>query len=163
MEDGLGLFCQLSQEVLDDPTQGMAALVEASDKIFERLEERVPGAVLRDATRSMAPEGMRLALLNWCEADYRVGLEAARLLFRCLPRLAEVEAADLYLPKRICRRLYEWDVEVARDHLMAIEKIYGPPKPVRVDAEPGRNAPCPCGSGEKYKRCCLRKASVTAP
>nr|WP_236017311.1 zinc-dependent peptidase [Roseivirga sp. E12] len=22
--------------------------------------------------------------------------------------------------------------------------------------EPGRNSPCPCGSGEKYKRCCLQ-------
>ena len=21
----------------------------------------------------------------------------------------------------------------------------------------GRNAPCPCGSGKKYKQCCLRK------
>ena len=25
----------------------------------------------------------------------------------------------------------------------------------------GRNAPCPCGSGKKYKHCCLRKAVET--
>ncbi len=25
-------------------------------------------------------------------------------------------------------------------------------------AKPGRNDPCPCGSGKKYKRCCLLKA-----
>ncbi|MBN2728108.1 MAG: SEC-C domain-containing protein [Bacteroidales bacterium] len=25
-------------------------------------------------------------------------------------------------------------------------------------ADVGRNAPCPCGSGKKYKRCCGRKA-----
>ena len=24
--------------------------------------------------------------------------------------------------------------------------------------EPGRNDPCPCGSGKKYKRCCARAA-----
>ena len=24
-------------------------------------------------------------------------------------------------------------------------------------AKTGRNAPCPCGSGKKYKKCCLRK------
>jgi hypothetical protein len=29
--------------------------------------------------------------------------------------------------------------------------------PVRREAEPGRNEPCPCGSGEKYKKCCLLK------
>jgi len=27
------------------------------------------------------------------------------------------------------------------------------PKPVKVDAKVGRNAPCPCGSGKKYKLC----------
>jgi len=27
---------------------------------------------------------------------------------------------------------------------------------VRVEKEPGRNDPCPCGSGKKYKKCCGR-------
>lgn len=27
----------------------------------------------------------------------------------------------------------------------------------RVPPKVGRNEPCPCGSGEKFKRCCLRK------
>ncbi len=27
-------------------------------------------------------------------------------------------------------------------------------KPVRVEEKPGRNDPCPCGSGRKYKNCC---------
>ena len=34
------------------------------------------------------------------------------------------------------------------------------PKPdtfVREDPKIGRNDPCPCGSGRKYKRCCLNK------
>jgi len=26
--------------------------------------------------------------------------------------------------------------------------------------KPGRNAPCPCGSGEKYKKCCLAKQAL---
>lgn len=29
--------------------------------------------------------------------------------------------------------------------------------------KPGRNDPCPCGSGRKYKHCCLRTAGMTAP
>jgi len=28
------------------------------------------------------------------------------------------------------------------------------PKPVRADPKIGRNDPCPCGSGKKYKKCC---------
>jgi uncharacterized protein len=42
-----------------------------------------------------------------------------------------------------------------------------PPPPVPVHSPPtpkvGRNDPCPCGSGKKYKKCCLNKpAGATA-
>jgi len=30
-------------------------------------------------------------------------------------------------------------------------------QPVRVTPKPGRNDPCPCGSGRKYKKCCIDK------
>jgi preprotein translocase subunit SecA len=30
------------------------------------------------------------------------------------------------------------------------------PEPVRKEARVGRNDPCPCGSGKKYKKCCGR-------
>jgi uncharacterized protein len=30
------------------------------------------------------------------------------------------------------------------------------PNPIRTASVPGRNAPCPCGSGKKYKHCCGR-------
>ena len=30
------------------------------------------------------------------------------------------------------------------------------------DMKIGRNAPCPCGSGKKYKKCCLDK-NITPP
>ena len=29
--------------------------------------------------------------------------------------------------------------------------------PVRTEPKIGRNEPCPCGSGKKYKNCCLKK------
>ena len=29
--------------------------------------------------------------------------------------------------------------------------------PVRAEPKIGRNEPCPCGSGKKYKKCCLNK------
>ena len=33
----------------------------------------------------------------------------------------------------------------------------GAPSPVHVEKKVGRNEPCPCGSGKKYKQCCGRK------
>lgn len=32
------------------------------------------------------------------------------------------------------------------------------PAPMVAAAKPGRNDPCPCGSGRKYKHCCLGKS-----
>ncbi len=34
------------------------------------------------------------------------------------------------------------------------EQEYGTVKPIIKTKEPGRNDPCPCGSGKKYKKCC---------
>jgi len=37
-------------------------------------------------------------------------------------------------------------------------KYYGenPPQKIARNDKIGRNAPCPCGSGKKYKKCCLK-------
>jgi SWIM/SEC-C metal-binding protein len=34
-----------------------------------------------------------------------------------------------------------------------LEKALNPPKPL-ISEKVGRNDPCPCGSGSKYKKCC---------
>jgi preprotein translocase subunit SecA len=34
----------------------------------------------------------------------------------------------------------------------------GKPQPIRRGQQPGRNDPCPCGSGKKYKKCCMLRA-----
>lgn len=31
-----------------------------------------------------------------------------------------------------------------------------PVEPIHAEQPPGRNDPCPCGSGKKYKKCCGR-------
>lgn len=31
----------------------------------------------------------------------------------------------------------------------------------RTEAKIGRNEPCPCGSGKKYKNCCIKKSEYT--
>jgi SWIM/SEC-C metal-binding protein len=35
-----------------------------------------------------------------------------------------------------------------------LERLLHPQAPVIAAAIPGRNDPCPCGSGRKYKKCC---------
>ena len=37
-----------------------------------------------------------------------------------------------------------------------LERLLNPPKTMIAEKKVGRNDPCPCGSGNKYKRCCGR-------
>ena len=50
-----------------------------------------------------------------------------------------------------------WQVIIgieASEDISDVEKLLNPPKPA-VSEKVDRNAPCPCGSGKKYKKCCL--------
>ncbi len=38
-----------------------------------------------------------------------------------------------------------------------VERLLTPRLPTTPKIEVGRNEPCPCGSGKKYKRCCMKK------
>jgi SWIM/SEC-C metal-binding protein len=35
-----------------------------------------------------------------------------------------------------------------------MDRALRPPEPVLADPKVGRNEPCPCGSGKKFKKCC---------
>lgn len=35
-----------------------------------------------------------------------------------------------------------------------LEKLLNPTKPAQSTKKVGRNDPCPCGSGKKFKKCC---------
>ena len=45
----------------------------------------------------------------------------------------------------------EWEDDFEYERPAPVETVK------RVGAKVGRNDPCPCGSGKKYKKCCLRK------
>ena len=50
--------------------------------------------------------------------------------------------------------LAQWDGIFSEEKRKEIEKEYKESKIVRNDHKIGRNDPCPCGSGKKYKKCC---------
>lgn len=50
--------------------------------------------------------------------------------------------------------LPQWKSILTEDKMNEIVKEYKKSKTVVKDKEPGRNDPCPCGSGKKYKKCC---------
>jgi len=53
--------------------------------------------------------------------------------------------------------LPQWDDLLNDDEKKVIKKAYNTTKIVVKENKVGRNDPCPCGSGRKYKQCCLNK------
>jgi len=59
------------------------------------------------------------------------------------------------------RKTYdEDDEELDEDSLWRPQKQYPPLTVYRTSPKIGRNDPCPCGSGKKFKKCCLDKGAA---
>jgi preprotein translocase subunit SecA len=74
----------------------------------------------------------------------RIDTETVRYLFLVQPARPEDEAREIERRQRRQQQEMQYQAGAAQ----AAE-----PKPVRTGAKVGRNDPCPCGSGKKYKKC----------
>ena len=61
--------------------------------------------------------------------------------------MLKVDAEHLY-------SLTEWRKIYSEEEENALFEVYRKSRTLVKDKEPGRNDPCPCGSGKKYKKCC---------
>jgi SWIM/SEC-C metal-binding protein len=65
----------------------------------------------------------------------------------------------------ICRE-HGWQVIVGvepdkSEDISDVEKLLNPPKPISTSQlKIGRNDPCACNSGKKYKKCCFTQSVV---
>jgi preprotein translocase subunit SecA len=66
---------------------------------------------------------------------------------------------NFYAPEAIASRQERWAEEDAR-HLARDASEDAPAPYVRAVPKIGRNDPCPCSSGKKYKKCCLLKQDL---
>ncbi len=78
-------------------------------------------------------------------------------LLPLLPVLASAEAEDLYMPRALAEHIaLPWSPECTRTILEREKEMWKVPAAKTAKAA-GRNDPCPCGSGKKYKKCCFGK------
>ncbi len=74
----------------------------------------------------------------------RIDTEAVRFLFLMQPAKPQDEAKQIEQRQRRQQQNLQFQTGPAQAEA---------PKPVRSGAKVGRNDPCPCGSGKKYKKC----------
>ncbi|MDF2674184.1 MAG: hypothetical protein K0R09_2452 [Clostridiales bacterium] len=71
----------------------------------------------------------------------------------------EIDFEKLYFNMHVAKadwlyNITEWDGILSQEKREEIEKDYKKSKIVVKEDKIGRNDPCPCGSGKKYKKCC---------
>ena len=81
------------------------------------------------------------------DTDIDLDIDFEKLYFNML----KADADYLYTLKA-------WEGIFSEDKIMQIIKDFKRSKIVHKEKEPGRNDPCPCGSGKKYKKCCGKNA-----
>ncbi len=74
----------------------------------------------------------------------RIDTETVRYLFLVQPARPEDEAREIERRQRRQQQEMQLQAGAAQPEQ---------PKPIRTGAKVGRNDPCPCGSGKKYKKC----------
>jgi hypothetical protein len=71
-----------------------------------------------------------------------------------LSTVARARAEDFYLPREVSNIVrLPWTPERCVGLVMRFRE-QDKQKPVRSQKKVGRNDPCPCGSGKKFKKCC---------
>ena len=101
------------------------------------------------------PEDVARALAVTSMADWNADPIARETIARAVPWIAAADASELFVP-----RAWAPSLEYTPERMLAIARsavtLVDVPAPVRRDATPERNERCACGSGQKYKRCCMR-------
>ena len=77
------------------------------------------------------------------DSEFELDIDLEKLYFNML----DAKADYLYT-------LPEWDSILSEEKRAEITKSYRRSKTVVKEPKIGRNDPCPCGSGKKYKKCC---------
>ena len=76
--------------------------------------------------------------------------QPARLSVKTEKRKKELEAV-------FEQNAWACEIEVdpdAPENTVDLERLQNPVATVKVERKAGRNDPCPCGSGKKFKKCC---------
>ena len=120
-------------------TEGTVA--ELADK-FEMTKAQVVGFI--DGINTSLEEEIELEGL---EADSKVTLKI--IWEKLFENMLNAKAEWLYT-------LNEWEPILSAEKRAQIKRDFNQAR-MAVSDKIGRNDPCPCGSGQKYKKCCLNK------
>lgn len=135
-------------EVLANHKQPMKGSIKQLSEKFNTTPEFFMGFV--DGINDSLTENFDLEKLE-LEEELTFNIDYEKLYFNMLDAKAEY----LY-------NLPQWDAIFSAEKRKDIFRQWKDSKTVVKEAKIGRNDPCPCGSGKKYKKCCASKVDSEA-
>lgn len=131
---------KIYEQILSEKIETISGTIKELGARFHMSNEYICGFIdgLNDATEK--PISMEEVT-----PDYFVSLEIN--FEKLYKKMVEYKAKHLYT-------LPQWDnifPQSVRDEMYHSQKIS---RTIVKETKPGRNDPCPCNSGKKYKRCC---------
>jgi len=142
----------------DAKVQRCLALYPAEDSISHHV------GLLRAVLTSFASEGVEHArqfILDggWgLEREVLAAATLAGISFPELPQWLEKEEAAIVTGRERRRQLFAPPPRKGKRKVPSVAQLgESPVLPLIEKPKAGRNDPCPCGSGRKYKKCCLNK------
>ncbi|MCI8284356.1 MAG: SEC-C domain-containing protein [Firmicutes bacterium] len=136
------------------------------ESILSKPEEKMHGSISEQANLLNVDEAIFMGFLDGIkdslnntleiedmtpESEFELDINWEKLYFNML----DANADYLYT-------IPEWTNILTNEKREEIAKEYKKSKTVVKGVKIGRNDPCPCGSGKKYKKCCGRNAEETA-
>lgn len=127
---------------------------------FHQWQERPGRSVPAEHERLMElPAELDIAVAAHAQHGLREPVNMVYVL-SAVTRAAVAEPKLLYFPKDVMSRIQrDWQPSDSLSLLATQESLIAKPQPVRSEHRPGRNDPCPCQSGKKYKKRCASKNS----
>lgn len=130
-------------------------------ELLNNFEEPFSGTVTELADKFNLDTTTFLGFLDGINSSLTTEIELETLTEESTVELA-IDFAKLYFNMHDASadwlyNLEEWAPILTEEERIDIKKEYNRSKIVVKDKKIGRNEPCPCGSGKKYKQCCLNK------
>jgi hypothetical protein len=155
--DFLDSLFELFEKMFEPDTQASLRRhhVEQGAIAYAAAAARMPAdSPLRFTRAEDVPEDLALSALANHDGNIYGDYDDLQRLLITVPWLATASAAELYLPARtFTGERPVFDAELALQRIDGFYRYSGIHGPRQVAVRPGRNEPCPCGSGKKYKRC----------
>ncbi len=108
----------------------------------------------RYTERAQVPDELALPGLFDAWHDAHNGERGADLMLLGVVAAARARAEDFYFPASVLHAMGPAELEEMGESMVKMRRTFvGVPQTVRTGDRPGRNDPCSCGSGKKYKKC----------